>query len=81
MSDDNTKEIPFPIHGLHKGFAAGNQPGLTSSDLLNVRLYDVVDGRGRGGQRPAWVKWGNGTQIGGTDQPVVAMCLVSVRVE
>lgn len=32
------------------------------------------DGRPRGGQRPGLAKWGAGTQVGGSEQPVVAMC-------
>ena len=70
-------EIIFPIKGLHKGFMTEKQPGLTSFSMLNVRPYDTLSNRLRGGQRPGLAKWGEGTLIGGAEQPVVAMCAVS----
>lgn len=70
------KVLVFPFNGLHKGGLPGNQPEHTSPKLQNVRPY--YKGRLRGGQRPGLVKWGNGDQIGGDFQPVVAMCSVSV---
>ena len=69
--------IPFPIKGIHKGGPTGNQPVGTSPDLNNVRLFDVLDDRARGGQRPGLDKWGAGDQIGGAEQPVVAIISVS----
>jgi hypothetical protein len=65
----------FPFGGQHKGGLPGNQPENTSPELQNVRPY--WQGRLRGGQRPGLVKWGAGTQIGGVEQPVVAICSVS----
>lgn len=70
-------EIMFPVKGLHKGFMTEKQPGLTSFSLLNVRPYDTLSNRLRGGQRPGLAKWGAGTQVGAADNPVVAMCTVS----
>lgn len=70
-------EIMFPIKGLHLGFMTEKQPGLTSFSMLNVRPYDTLANRLRGGQRPATVKWGDGDRIGDADQPVVAICSVS----
>ncbi len=70
-------QIPFPYRGEDKGRAAHQQPPGTSPDMNNVRLYDTLDTRARGGQRPGLDKWGAGTQIGGSEQPVVAMCTVS----
>jgi hypothetical protein len=70
-------EITFPIKGLHKGFQTEKQPGLTSFDMNNVRPYDTLSNRLRGGQRPGLAKWGAGTQIGAAEQPIVAMCTVS----
>ena len=72
-----TMEIIFPIKGQHKGFMTEKQPGLTTFELLNVRPYDTLANRLRGGQRPGLDKWGNGDQIGAAEQPVVAMCTVS----
>ena len=70
-------DIPFPLEGLDKGLATNKQSPTTSSDMNNMRPYDVLDDRVRGGQRPGLDKWGNGDQIGGAEQPVVAMCTVS----
>lgn len=69
--------IMFPIKGLHKGFQTERQPGLTSFNMLNVRPYDPLSNRLRGGQRPGLVKWGEGTLIGGAEQPIVAICSIS----
>ena len=70
-------KIPFPLKGIDKGRATSEQAGQTSPDLNNVRPYDTLDNRARGGQRPGLDKWGAGTQIGGSEQPVVAICSVS----
>lgn len=70
-------EIKFPKGGLNKGTASVDQPIDTSPDMNNVRLYDTLDNKARGGQRPGLDKWGNGDQIGGSEQPVVAMIVVS----
>jgi len=70
-------EIFFPIKGLHKGFMTEKQPPLTSFSMLNVRPYDPLSNRLRGGQRPGLVKWGDGTLVGGAEQPIVAICSVS----
>ncbi len=69
--------IPFPSKGINKGQAAHQQASDTSSDMKNMRLYDTLDTRARGGQRPAVDKWGAGTLIGGAEQPVVAIITVS----
>ena len=72
--------LRFPIKGLHRGFVTEVQPELTSPDMNNVRPFDALDKRARGGQRPGLDKWGAGTQIGAAEQPVVAMCTVSAVV-
>jgi hypothetical protein len=68
--------LRFPLLGINKGFATVAQPGQTTFDCLNVRAFDALDGRARGGQRPGYDKWGTGTQIGSSEEPVVAMCVV-----
>ncbi len=70
-------KLQFPLFGLNKGRAASGQPFATASNMNNVRLYDVLDKRARGGQRPGLEEWGNKDQIGAADNPVVAMCVVS----
>lgn len=64
----------FPIKGLHKGFMTENQPGLTALDMNNVRPYDPLSNRLRGGQRPALDKWSESDLV----SPIVAICSVSV---
>jgi len=68
--------LVFPFKGLHVGSLPGDQPPQTSPKLLNCRA--LWRGRFRGGQRPGLAKWATGDQIGATEQPVVAMCSVSV---
>lgn len=42
----------FPLRGKNENWGAEGQPPLTSHDLNNVRPYDILDNRARGGQRP-----------------------------
>lgn len=72
--------LRFPLHGIDKGHVTSEQPEFTSPDLKNVRPYDALNNRMRGGQRPGLDKWGAGTQVGvagGTGQPIVAICTVN----
>jgi hypothetical protein len=70
-------EILLPIKGISKGMAVEKQEALTSGYMNNCRPRDVLENKLRIGQRPGLDKWGAGTQIGGSEQPVVAICLVS----
>ena len=70
-------ELLFPFKGKHKGLPAGKQPAGTSPNLKNVRVFDTLDNRGRGGQRPGMAKKYT-YQIGGTALPIVATCSVTV---
>lgn len=70
-------KIPFPSKGIDKGHAASQQAPDTTSAISNMRLYDTLDDRARGGQRPGLDKWGDGDRIGAAEQPVVAMITVS----
>jgi len=69
--------ILFPIKGIHRGGVTSLLPPLTCSHMNNMRPYDTLDKRARGGQRPGLVKWGDGDLIGGAELPVVAMCIVT----
>ncbi len=69
--------VLFPIKGIHRGGVTSLLPPLTCADMNNMRPYDTLDKRARGGQRPGLVKWGDGDQIGAAEQPVVAMCIVT----
>ncbi|KKK68617.1 hypothetical protein LCGC14_2942250, partial [marine sediment metagenome] len=70
-------ELLPPIRGLFRGSLTGHAPDLTSEYMNNVRPVDVQEKRVRIGQRPGLDKWGNGTQVGAAEQPIVAMCFVS----
>jgi len=45
--------------------------------MNNIRPRDALENRLRIGQRPGLDKWGAGNQIGGAEQPVVAICVVN----
>ena len=70
-------KIRFPFWGVDKGRATSEQTENTAPNMKNVRVYDTLDNRARGGQRPGLDKWGTGVQIGSAEQPVVAICVVS----
>lgn len=67
----------FPIKGTHRGGVTSLLPPLTATDMNNMRPFDTLDNRARGGQRPGLVKWGDGDLLGGAELPVVAMCVVT----
>lgn len=69
--------LRFPLKGLHKGFPTVQQPDGTTFSCSNVRVFDCLDSRARGGQRPGLDKWGAGDQIGSAEQPVVCLCVVA----
>jgi hypothetical protein len=73
----NAQSIPLPFKGVNKGIAVAVVPMEYSSHMNNIRPSDVLEKRLRLGKRPGLKKWGEPTQIGGADQPVVAMCSVS----
>ncbi len=62
--------IQFPFEGVDKGRAASNQSLTTSPDMSNMRVFDVLDNRARGGQRPGLAKRYS-EQIGGAENPIV----------
>ncbi len=68
--------LRFPVRGIDRSRVPGAQPKDTSYDMDNMRPFDVADERLRGGQRPGLSKWST-DQIGGDEQPVVAIISVS----
>ena len=66
----------LPIKGFSEGFTVDKAAPATSGYMNNVRAI-VLDKKIRIVQRPAVIKWGAGTQIGGAEQPVVAMTVLS----
>lgn len=70
--------IPFPLNGIDKGRTTSEQPRQTSPDMKNMRPYDTLDNRARGGQRPASRKRYSDPIGGGQAVPIVAICTVTV---
>lgn len=46
-----TRPLVFPIKGLHESAGFDIQPEGTTTDALNVRAFDALVGRARGGRR------------------------------
>ena len=69
------KKLRFPLFGVNKNHAASSRPDLTSSDMNNVRPFDVLEERARGGQRPGMRKAYN--QDIGNGTPVVKMTQIT----
>jgi len=71
--------LKFPVRGINKSRLPDEQPEATSPDLNNMRLFDTLDERIRGGKRPGMAKRYTEVvsqyTIGG---PIVAMCNVTV---
>ena len=70
-------ELSPPIKGISKGLPVDKEVPTTSGYMNNVRCTDVGEKRLRIGQRPGLDKWGAGTQIGASEQPIVAMVVVA----
>jgi len=67
----------FPFSGVDKGRAASNQSLTTSPDMSNMRVFDVLDNRARGGQRPGLAKRYS-EQIGSAPVPIALIGSVTV---
>lgn len=70
-------ELLFPYKGKHIGFPISKQPNNTSPHLNNVRPYDTLDNRIRGGQRPG-LSQKYTQRIGGFPNPIVELLSVTV---
>jgi hypothetical protein len=68
--------IPFPLKGINKNYAESDQPNLTSPAMQNVRPFDVMKTRVRGGQRPGLKK--QYPVCIGNNKPVVAIGHVTI---
>jgi hypothetical protein len=68
-------KLRFPLLGKDVNYAASTRPDLTSSDMNNVRPFDVLEERARGGQRPGMRKVY--TQDIGSGTPVVKMTQIT----
>jgi hypothetical protein len=69
-------EFTPPIKGINKGVPADRPMPVSSEYMNNVRPIDVSEKRIRIGQRPGLDKW-SATQVGGAENPVVAICVVA----
>ncbi len=69
--------LPFPYHGIDKGRNIPDQPEHTSPAMNNMRSFDVLGNRMRGGQRPGLSKLYT-QQIASVAGPIVAICSVTV---
>jgi len=67
----------LPVRGVHRGGAVEQSPAMTSGYMNNCRARDVLENKVRVGQRPGLDKWGAGTLIGASENPVVCICTVS----
>lgn len=67
----------FPINGIDKGRATPEEDLAVTQDCNNMRPYDTINNKARGGQRAAFVKRYS-QQIGGVPAPIVAICKVTV---
>jgi hypothetical protein len=54
----------FPARGIDKQMGFQSQPPYSSPGLQNVRPFDTLEGKGRGGSRPG-IRKGYQTQLGG----------------
>ncbi len=52
------QNLMFPVKGLHEGAGFDMQPEGTYPDGMNVRSFDPILDRLRGGRRPGMEKWG-----------------------
>lgn len=62
-------KITFPFNGINNNNGYESQPLGTCASAQNVRGYDAIKGRLRGGQRPGLSKW-FANQINGSDDVV-----------
>jgi len=67
---------PLPIRGQSRAFSVDKTEPVFSDYMLNIFPTDVSENRLRLGKRPGLAKWST-TQIGGTEQPVVHMVIIS----
>jgi len=73
----SNKSFSLPVAGFSEGLPVDKSDPMTSGHINNVRPIDSLERRIRLGQRPGLDKWGQGTQIGTAENPVVSMCAVS----
>ncbi len=83
MPQPELVKLDWPVKGIVENAALIDQPELTTTDCLNVRAYDVLDRRNRGGQRTGISKYITGAvngsnSIQGLGQVVLAFDATSL---
>lgn len=75
-------ELTFPFKGVHESSSVTGQPDGTTGRALNVRGYDSLARRDRGGQRPGLVRWTDSTGTIPTfdSAPIDAVCQMTQTV-
>lgn len=74
--DKRVLSLKFPFGGLHRRSAIQSMPPYTCADALNVRPYDSIAQRLRGGSRPGLIK-SHYTQLG-SGNPVRMLNAVTI---
>lgn len=54
--EDSFADMPFPVRGVDQSNAFGDQTPGTTIEGTNVRVFEPMTGRGRGGSRPGLAK-------------------------
>ncbi|KKM14327.1 hypothetical protein LCGC14_1707250, partial [marine sediment metagenome] len=72
------QNLVFPVLGLHEGVGYDIQPPGTTADALNVRGYDSLKQRLRGGRRPGQSKW-HSAQINGSEPIQLLQKVIQAR--
>ena len=71
--------LTFPLGGVNKSRIPEDQPEATSPDMSNMRPFDNLDERIRGGQRPGFSKRYSQQVLNSSNRgPIVAMCTVAI---
>lgn len=64
MADEKEMGVPFPVAGIDLSTEFSRQPPMTTPEALNVRSFDTLTERGRGGSRPGLTKFIDATVNG-----------------
>ena len=67
MNDKEQKPLAFPLNGLNVATSFGQQPKGTTPTGENVRAFDALANRGRGGSRPGLSKFISATVPSGAN--------------
>lgn len=60
--EEQKQQFKFPMRGINVVCQKNEQPEHTCYDALNVRPFDQIESRARGGSRPGLAKWSSARQ-------------------